>query len=204
MYSELGGRFEEKLLSVVSDFVVSELLEEPDYSFISLNSLEVCLPSRHEFTLDHVSSNSYSILVRIQSKELNTWKMAYSSDALFSQVLKASITNNDEEGNYPQYQIRNGLIYFKDWNVNFRLCIPDSLWFSVMEEVHNTPTESAHGGHVITYNKVATTYYWPKMSRDIKRYVSTCDTVFVKRLNLGVMLLLDYCNLFLFLPNLSK
>src|SRR5882762_3846191 len=26
-----------------------------------------------------------------------------------------------------------------------------------------------------TYNKIARTYYWPRMSRDIKQYVSTCD-----------------------------
>ena len=25
------------------------------------------------------------------------------------------------------------------------------------------------------YNRIATTYYWPRMSRDVKQYVSTCD-----------------------------
>jgi len=44
-----------------------------------------------------------------------------------------------------------------------------------MAEIHNSLTESAHGGHAKTYNKIESTYYWPKMSRDIKRYVSTCD-----------------------------
>src|SRR5882762_3408838 len=121
MYSKLGEKFKEKLLSMLLDFVASEALEEPDYSFISLNSLEICLPSGHEFTLDHVSSNSYSVLVGMKSDELNIWKTAYVSDTLFSKVLRASITNNDEEGNYSQYQIRDGLIYFEDWNGNFRL-----------------------------------------------------------------------------------
>src|SRR6202050_3507168 len=44
-----------------------------------------------------------------------------------------------------------------------------------MSEVHNSLTESAHGGHAKTYNCIASTYYWPRMSRDIKQYVSTCD-----------------------------
>src|SRR6202034_788094 len=44
-----------------------------------------------------------------------------------------------------------------------------------MSEVHNILTESAHGGYAKTYNHIASTYYWPRMSRDIKRYVSTCD-----------------------------
>jgi hypothetical protein len=44
-----------------------------------------------------------------------------------------------------------------------------------MSEVHNALTESAHRGHAKTYNHIASTYYWPKMSQDIKIYVSTCD-----------------------------
>src|SRR6202050_200613 len=43
-----------------------------------------------------------------------------------------------------------------------------------MSKVHNILTESAHGGHAKTYNRIASTYYWPSMSRDIKWYVSTC------------------------------
>ena len=44
-----------------------------------------------------------------------------------------------------------------------------------MREVYNVLTESARRGHAKTYNHIASTYYWPKMSQDIKRYVSTCD-----------------------------
>src|SRR6202050_1928651 len=44
-----------------------------------------------------------------------------------------------------------------------------------MSEVHNSLTESAHGGHAKTYNCIASTYYWLRMSRDIKQYVSTCN-----------------------------
>ena len=44
-----------------------------------------------------------------------------------------------------------------------------------MSEAHNVLTESDHGGHAKTYNCIASTYYWPRMSRDIKKYVSTCD-----------------------------
>jgi len=69
MYSEFRRKVKEELLSVVSDFVASETLQEPDYSFISPNSLRICLPSGHEFSLDHVSSNSYSVLVGMKSDE---------------------------------------------------------------------------------------------------------------------------------------
>ena len=33
-----------------------------------------------------------------------------------------------------------------------------------MSKVHNILTESAQGGHAKTYNCIASTYYWPKMS----------------------------------------
>jgi len=44
-----------------------------------------------------------------------------------------------------------------------------------MSEVHNTITEAAHGGYTKTYNWIVAIYYWPRMSRDIKKYVGTCD-----------------------------
>ena len=44
-----------------------------------------------------------------------------------------------------------------------------------MSEVHNILTESAHGGHAKSYNHITSTYYWLRMSRDIKWYVSTGD-----------------------------
>lgn len=44
-----------------------------------------------------------------------------------------------------------------------------------MSQSHNGISEAAHGGHAKTYNRIAAIYYWPKMAREIKKYVSTCD-----------------------------
>ena len=44
-----------------------------------------------------------------------------------------------------------------------------------MGDVHNNITEAAHGGYAKSYNRIASVYYWPQMSRDIKRYVGTCN-----------------------------
>jgi len=62
------------------------------------------------------------------------------------------------------------------------------------EEIHNTLTDRASWSRK-TYNKVATTYYWPKMSRDIKRYVSTCDICQKAKPRRHAPA--GYCNLFL-------
>src|ERR1700683_4485913 len=174
MYSELGEKFEEKLLNVASKFVNSAT-EVPEYAYTALDSLEILLPEGGSLVQDYATSSAYSILVGMNTDDLEGWKKAYIADNLYSKVLKASQFDNNEVGHYTQYQIRDGLVYFEDWNGNFRLCIPESLQVSVMSEVHNILTESAHGGHTKTYNRITSTYYWPRMSRDIKWYVSSCD-----------------------------
>jgi len=80
--------------------------------------------------------------------------------------------------------------------------MPDSLCLTVMSEVHNILNESAHGGHAKTYNRITSTYYWPKMSQDIKQYVSTCDIC--QKVKPDTTHQSDYSNLFQYLPNCSK
>ena len=174
MYDELGDKFEEKLLNIASKFV-NATAETPEYSCTVSDGLEIPLPEGGNLVQNYATSSTYSVLVGMNADDLKDWKKAYTTDHLYSKVLKASQIDNDEAGHYTQYQIRDGLVYFEDWNGNFRLCVPESLRVSVMSEVHNILTESAHGGHAKTYNRIASTYYWPRMSRDIKRYVSTCD-----------------------------
>ena len=47
-------------------------------------------------------------------------------------------------------------------NGNFQSWIPESLQVTVMSEVHNILTESAHGGDVKSYSQITSTYYWPR------------------------------------------
>jgi hypothetical protein len=174
MYSELGEKFEEKLLNVTSKYVnLNHNL--PNYSHLAQDSLKLILPEGESLVQDYATSNTYSVLVGMDNEGLESWKKGYTTDQFYSKVLNVFRVNGDKDGNYPQYQVIEGLIYFEDWNGNSRLCVPDALCVEVMSEVHNILTESAHGGHAKTYNRIASTYYWPKMSQDIKKYVSTCD-----------------------------
>ena len=106
---------------------------------------------------------------------LQSWKKGYITDQFYSKVLNTFQINDDKDGNHPQYQVIERLIYFEDWNGNLQLCVPDSLCIEVISKVHNILTKSAHRGHAKTYNCIASTYYCPKMSWGIKKYVSTCD-----------------------------
>jgi len=149
MYSTLGSQFEEKLLKVASNFVAQESGKIADYSWIMPDTI----------SLD----------------ELERWKSAYETDPTTSKILK---DDEDEEYNetFSQYQVReNGLIYFEDWDGNHHLVVPAMLQVEIMSEIHNTITEATHRGYAKTYNQIATIYYWPRMSQDIKKYVSTCN-----------------------------
>ena len=77
---------------------------------------------------------------------------------------------------FPQYHYSESrLTYFEDSIGNTCLCIPKDLCIDVMHEAHNTITEAAHGGYFKMYNQISSTYYWPRMSREIKAFVNTCD-----------------------------
>ena len=176
MYTALGSQFEEKLLKVASNFVEQELRESTDNSKTVSEALEVILLDNTSISPEYYTSEVYSTHIFISPEELNKWKEAYGQDALLSEVLRTDKEEERTNDKYNQYQVKeHGLIYFEDWNKNLRLVVPEPLRVEIMSEVHNTITEAAHGGYAKTYNRIASIYYWPRMSRDIKRYTSTCD-----------------------------
>ena len=135
MYSELGEKFEEKLLNVASKYVNSNQ-NLPDYSHLAQNGLKLMLPEGESLVQDYATSNTYSVLVEMDNEGLESWKGSYATDQFYSKVLNAFQVNDNKDRNYPQYQPIEGLIYFEDWNGNLRLCIPHSLCIKVMSEVH--------------------------------------------------------------------
>jgi len=106
---------------------VNSTTEIPEYSYITSDSLEIPLPEGGNLVQDYMTSNTYSILIRMNANDLEDRKRAYATDNLYSKVLRASQTDHNKAGHYTQYQIRDGLVYFEDWNGNFRLCVPESL-----------------------------------------------------------------------------
>jgi hypothetical protein len=128
-------------------------------------------------TASYATSQCYSVLVGLSASEIREWVAGYSQDPHFSKVLRGWKAETDWSNPlYPQYHLsESGLIYFEDWQGNNRLCVPEGLRVRVMSEIHDTISEGAHGGYHRTYNRLAATYYWPRMSRHLKKYTSSCD-----------------------------
>ena len=172
MFEELGPQFEKKLLTVASNFMASELQTE-EVTFLPVN-LQVGDSERIE--ISQAASCSYTTLVGMEPEEISRWRTAYGEDPHFDSVLKAIRTDESNSVPYPQYHYSDsGLLYFEDSTGNTRMCVPKGLRNEIMSEGHNVISESAHSGYYKTYNRISATYYWPRMSRDIKSFVNTCD-----------------------------
>ena len=173
MFKELGPKFEEKLLTVATRFAEAEILLEYDNTLVNI---PLNLDGGREVGIPYQTLRSFSTTVQIESREIQNWKDAYASDPHFSQVLENQGKGGNENLTFQQYHhSEDGLIYFEDSIGNTRLCIPRDLRVEIMMEAHNTITEAAHGGYFKTYNRISSTYYWPRISREIKKFVNTCD-----------------------------
>jgi hypothetical protein len=81
-----------------------------------------------------------------------------------------------KKGAFTRYTIENKLLYYRtDECEPWRLCIPDiSYRNTVIHENHNLPI-AGHPDFVQIYSKIARSYYWPGMSKDIRKHVKECD-----------------------------
>jgi transposase InsO family protein len=176
MYSELGEHFEERLMRVAMEQIRSEDTEVPE-KLIKDQEVDVTLPHGVKAVINYSTAVSYAIMIGIDPAEVNEWRQEYLTDPHFAKILKDFKTEKDISNptNTQYHYSDQGLMYFEDSRGNSRLCVPRGKQHEVMADAHDTISETAHAGYHKTYNKIAATYYWPRMSRDIKRYVTSCD-----------------------------
>jgi hypothetical protein len=105
-------------------------------------------------------------------QELQAFTQAYLKDGHFAEVLQAIRTN---DSHFPQYNLQeDSIILFKNWSGYSRVCVPRPLVFDILKEVHDNVTGVTHAGYQRTYARISQGFYWPKMSKDIKKFVASC------------------------------
>nr|KYP65719.1 Transposon Ty3-G Gag-Pol polyprotein [Cajanus cajan] len=72
----------------------------------------------------------------------------------------------------PHFTVSHGLVYFKN-----RLFIPEipSLRSSILHEFHASPM-AGHSGVKATLARLAASFAWPTMAKDVKAFVRSCST----------------------------
>jgi transposase InsO family protein len=109
-------------------------------------------------------------------------RTGYKRDAFFTGVKR--ILEGMEDGYEPKMRkiakhfklTQDGLLYEMRGSEP-RLCIPadNRLLEQILHDHHDAPM-AGHLGEEKTLASVKRRYFWPKMTRDIKRYVKTCDS----------------------------
>lgn len=92
---------------------------------------------------------------------LSDIKSAYSSDPFYS------------DSNRPTYlRLHNDL-----WLFNDRICVPNSptIRTTILRDYHDAPS-AGHSGYLRTLNSIASHFWWPRMTRTVRAYVSSCAT----------------------------
>ena len=81
----------------------------------------------------------------------------------------------------PDYSLVNGQLYrrmplsFDDEGDSWKLCVPRELREQVLRENHDAPA-AGHLGIRKTGSRIASRYYWPRMFKDVGRYVRACES----------------------------
>lgn len=92
----------------------------------------------------------------------------------FCELVRSRIRRVTEEGASEDFQETNGLLFRRDPKVRneWVLYIPKDAQRRVMHLVHD---EGGHPGVYKTTEMLKSLVYWRGLSRDVKRYVKTCD-----------------------------
>lgn len=173
LFEELGPEFESNMLNVCSS-LTNQLDAKEDHQEFDISIKNDFIG---ELKLPYSTAQGYSILVGANKEELERFLVGYKKDGHFSKVLDTlRVEENWEDPKFPQYLLgETGLIFFEDDLGRTRLCVPEAVRLDIIKEAHDELSEAGHGRYHKTYNRIAAGYYWPRMSRDILRYVRTCD-----------------------------
>ena len=161
------GRMKRKFDTRASALFAS--MEEPD----SIN-LDIDLPDEHPLSsLVYNASTRVETHLHVNPKDVQIILQEYQNDPHFSEVSKSFPKE-------PPFIFKNyhrnadGLIFFNDTSGRHCLCIPITMRQDIIDKIHGTVTGTAHGGFERTYGQIAHGFYWPKMVKDIRQFVSTC------------------------------
>lgn len=100
------------------------------------------------------------------------------NDGWYARLL-ASVKNDPE--NHIDFKVEGNNLYklvssqsdVLDYAFDWKLCVPESKRADILIKEHDN---AFHIGFEKTIDKIKKRYYWPRMSADVKRYVSNCET----------------------------
>jgi hypothetical protein len=130
---------------------------------------EVVLLEESELVAEH--NNNEHQLQAISSPQFNLWAELRHLNEIdpYLRALREKLTAQPE--NHPHFLDHDGLLFYKG-----RIVIPPASYLctTLLAEFHNSKM-GGHSGVLRTYNRIAQSFYWEAMRKDVRSYVAACD-----------------------------
>lgn len=99
-------------------------------------------------------------------------RRGYQDDVYFKEVLQEIESGKTVAG----FVLEDALLYKTDVGAERHLCVPriPEILSEIMQELHDEPL-AGHFGYHKTYEAAKKRYYWPRMWREVRRYIQSCD-----------------------------
>ncbi|TRY57025.1 hypothetical protein DNTS_023931, partial [Danionella cerebrum] len=182
---EEGGRFAEAILSPGNDFASNPGTRNKVPDALSRNPLQ-----SDELPMDILPE--YAIIGGLELRFPTTLPLSDRSQVRELQLedpitgdllrmMETSTLSNERAEECSQFSIHDGLLYFNDPTPacgihplkQLKLYVPESLKETVLKYYHDHPT-AGHLGMTKTLARLRHRFFWPKMSSEVKKYVSSC------------------------------
>src|SRR6185369_5880142 len=146
---------------------------------LQANNFEVKYrPGKTNVVADALSRQAHLAAISALTTQLEeNLEDKYLEDSYFKPIWEAlqqpESASEKELARARNFELRDNKLY---WKKDQQLAIPNNkeLRTKILHEHHDN-TISGHLGTDKTYDNVARHFYWPKMVKDVKRYIRSCD-----------------------------
>ncbi|CAF1569961.1 unnamed protein product, partial [Didymodactylos carnosus] len=145
-------------------------------------------PGKKHNNVDPLSRNPLPVINNITSISLSAevkqqFVSSYLQDDYFLNIIElikqdGSPLIKEIKQKIKDYLYQDGLLYYFDSETrSYQLCVPSNsdLKLKILHDSHDAPV-AGHFGDYKTSVLIKQSYYWPRMSRDIKKYVFSCQS----------------------------
>ncbi|XP_057746886.1 uncharacterized protein LOC130966135 [Arachis stenosperma] len=124
-------------------------------------------PGQENAVADALSRCFFAAWSRPKAEWMGTLKSEIEADAQLQELWQQCVQNRQVD---PHYTVRNGILLWKDRVV---LPVNSSLIPLILHEHHDSPG-GGHSGIAKTLDRIRSSFYWPNMHKDTRKYVQNC------------------------------